>query len=177
MTRYTNIAIALHWIIALLVMVNIAIAIGSEDLSREARGPCMDAHKAIGITIFLLAAARIGWWFRHRPPALPDTMARWQRAIAKGTHFLFYALMLGLPLSGWLWMSTYPAPFSWFGLVDVPMLPVVGQEGLGELLHEAHEIMGKAMIALVALHLLAALKHLLVDDDDLMHRMLPGDSS
>jgi cytochrome b561 len=68
-------------------------------------------------------------------------------------------------------MSTYPAPFSYFGLFDVPMLPVAGQEALGEALHEGHEIGGKAMLALVVIHLAAVAKHQFIDKHDILSRM------
>ncbi|MGP1282575.1 MAG: cytochrome b [Parasphingopyxis sp.] len=174
MTRYTKVAMTLHWIIAILVIANIGLAELTEDLSREARGPYMDVHKAFGITVLVLTLARIAWRLGHKPPPMPASMPAWQTATARITHFAFYLLLLALPLSGWLWMSTYPAPVSYFGLFEMPVLPVVGQEALGETLHEGHEVMGKAMLALVVLHILGAFKHLLVDKDGVFGRMLPG---
>ncbi|MGJ8536505.1 MAG: cytochrome b [Parasphingopyxis sp.] len=174
MDRYTKVAIALHWIIALLVIANIGLAGLTEDFSREARAPYMDLHKAIGISVLVLTLARIAWRIGHKPPPLPLSMRPWERSLARFTHFAFYLLLIGLPLSGWLWMSTYPAPFAYFGLFDVPLWPVAGQEALGETLHEGHEILGKAMLALVVLHILGALKHLVIDKDGSFRRMLPG---
>lgn len=174
MNRYTRVAIALHWIIALLVIANIGLAELTEDFSREARAPYMDLHKAFGISVLILTLARIAWRIGHKPPPLPLSMRPWERALARITHFTFYLLLIGLPLSGWLWMSTYPAPFAYFGLFDVPLWPVAGQEALGETLHEGHEILGKAMLALVVLHTLGALKHLVIDKDGSFRRMLPG---
>ncbi|RED15206.1 cytochrome b [Parasphingopyxis lamellibrachiae] len=173
MDRYTRVAIALHWIIALLVIANIGLAGLTEDFSREARVPYMDLHKAIGISVLVLTLARIAWRIGHKPPPLPLSMRPWERSLARITHFAFYLLLIGLPLSGWLWMSTYPAPFAYFGLFDVPLWPVAGQEALGETLHEGHEILGKAMLALVVLHILGALKHLVIDKDGSFQRMLP----
>ena len=171
--RYTSVAILFHWVIAVLVITNIGLAELTEDLTREARGPYMDTHKAIGITILFLSLGRLGWRLTHRPPPLPDFMPAWEKFLARANHVLFYVLMIGLPLGGWLWMSTYPAPFSYFGLFDVPMLPVAGQEALGDLAHEGHEVGGTVMIALIALHILGATKHHLVDKFPLLRRMLP----
>lgn len=176
MTRYTKVAMLLHWIIAILVIANIGLAELTEDLSREARGPYMDVHRAFGITILFLTVVRIAWRLGHKPPPLPATMPAWQRATARISHFAFYTLLLALPLSGWLWMSTYPAPVSYFGLFEIPVLPVVGREALGELLHEGHEIMGQAMFYLVILHILGGMKHLVIDKDGVFGRMLPGGS-
>jgi len=177
MARYTKVAIMLHWIIAILVIANIGLAELTEDLAREARGPYMNVHKAFGITVLLLTLARIAWRLGHKPPPLPTAMPAWQKAAARISHFAFYVLLLALPLSGWLWMSTYPAPVSYFGLFEVPVLPVVGQEALGEGLHKSHEVMGQAMFYLVILHILGGLKHLVVDRDGVFGRMLPGRSN
>lgn len=174
MIRYSKVSIVLHWIIAALVLANIGLAELTEDLSREARGPYMDVHKAFGISMLALTIVLIVWRLRHKAPALPETMKLWERRLARIVHTVFYALLLILPLSGWIWMSTYPASFAYFGLVDVPLWPVAGQEGLGDILHETHEIVGKAMIVLVALHILGAMKHLIIDKDGSFRRMLPG---
>lgn len=171
--RYSQVAIWLHWIIALAILTNIGLAELTEDMSREARGPYMDVHKALGISILFLSLGRLGWRLGHKPPPLPTHMPGWQRTVSHLSHGLFYVLMIGLPIGGWLWMSTYPAPFSYFGLFDVPMLPVAGQEALGEMLNDGHEIGGKVMLGLVVLHLLAVAKHHLVDKHNLLARMSP----
>ncbi len=170
--RYTRVAIWLHWIIALGVIANIGLAELTEDLSRAARTPYMDLHKAIGISILFLSLARLAWRLGHKPPPLPAGIPGWQLAASKAVHWLFYALMIGLPIGGWLWMSTYPAPISYFGLFQVPLLPVEGNKALGEMLHEGHELGGKVMLALVVLHLLAIGKHL-VSRHNILRRMWP----
>lgn len=173
-STYSKTAIWLHWIIAILIIANIGLAELTEDMTREARGPYMDFHKAFGITILFLSLGRLLWRLRHKPPTLPATMPGWQVIASKISHFLFYALMIGLPIGGWLWMSTYPAPVSYFGLFNVPMLPVEGNKVLGELLHEGHELGGKTMFVLVLIHLAAVAKHQFIDKDNLFRRMLPG---
>ncbi|QJB69412.1 cytochrome b [Parasphingorhabdus halotolerans] len=173
-SNYSTTAIWFHWIIAILIITNIGLAEFTEDMSREARGPYMDYHKAIGITILFLSIGRLGWRLGHKPPPLPANMPGWQTLLSKISHVLFYVLMIGLPIGGWLWMSTYPAPFSYFGLFEVPMLPVEGNKALGEALHEGHKLGGKIMLGLVVLHLLAVAKHHLVDKHNLLARMWPG---
>jgi len=172
-STYSTVAIWLHWIIALLIITNIGLAEFTEDMSREARGPYMDFHKAFGITVLFLSLGRLIWRLGHRPPALPSEMPSWQVMTSKASHFLFYVLMIGLPISGWLWMSTYPAPVSYFGLFDMPVLPVQGNEALGDTLHEGHEIGGKIMLVLVIVHLAAVAKHHLVDKTNILGRMWP----
>lgn len=170
-STYSKTAIWLHWIIALLIIANIGLAELTEDMTREARGPYMDFHKAFGITILFLSLGRLIWRLRHKPPALPANMPGWQTMASKISHFLFYTLMIGLPIGGWLWMSTYPAPISYFGLFEVPMLPVEGNKALGEALHEGHKLGGKAMLVLVVIHLAAVAKHQFIDKDNLISRM------
>lgn len=174
-SKYTSGAIAFHWVIALLVIVNIGLAILTEDLSKVERGYYMDFHKAVGISILFLSLGRLVWRLTHTPPPLPASTPGWQRMLSKLSHFLFYALIIGLPLGGWLWMSTYPGNLvSYFGLFDVPALPVQGQKALGDFLHEGHEIGGKVMIGLIVLHLGAVAKHHIIDKHNLLGRMLPG---
>ena len=173
-STYSKTAIWLHWIIALLIIANIGLAELTEDMTREARGTYMDFHKAFGITILFLSLGRLIWRMGHKPPALPTSMPGWQIMASKVSHFLFYALMIGLPIGGWLWMSTYPAPISYFGLFEVPMLPVEGNKALGEALHEGHELGGKVMLVLVIIHLAAVAKHQFMDKDNLIRRMWPS---
>lgn len=172
-SRYSQVAIWLHWIIAIAVITNIGLAGLTEDLPREVRGVYMGYHKALGVTILVLSVARLLWRLGHKPPPLPNTTPVWQAAFAKTIHFLFYVLLIGLPLSGWIWMSSAPAPFSYFGLFEVPLFPVAGQKALGDALHSGHELAGTAMFFLIILHLLAAAKHQFIDKDNLIRRMWP----
>ena len=174
-SKYSKIAIALHWIIALLVISNIGLAELTEDLAKSDRAPYMELHKTFGICVLFLTLARLGWRVTHPRPRLPAKLAPWETLLAKAGHFLFYLLLIGLPLGGWLWMSTYgqQAAVSMFGLFNMPVLPVEGNEALGEALHEGHELGGKVMLALVVLHIVAALKHQFVDKLPFIQRMWP----
>ncbi|MFC4292906.1 cytochrome b [Sphingorhabdus arenilitoris] len=174
-SKYSKGAIAFHWIIAALVIANIGLAELTEDMTRAARGPYMDLHKSFGICILFLTFLRLGWRWTHPRPALPASLAGWERLLSKAVHFVFYVLLIGMPLGGWLWMSTHgdKAAIDMFGLFTMPVLPVTGNEALGDLLHEGHEIGGKAMLILVILHILAALKHQLIDRMPFIQRMWP----
>lgn len=169
--RYSRGAIAFHWIIGLLVIVNLAIGIGHDALEGW---PVMPAHKAIGITVLFLSLARLAWRLTHRPPPLPP-MPGWQIGLAHLTHWLFYVLMIAIPFSGWWFVSAakQPRPLSWFGLFDVPLLPVERGSAIAGVMHEGHEVMGFAMIALLVLHVAGALKHHLIDRDTTLVRMAP----
>jgi cytochrome b561 len=178
--RYSGVAMVLHWLTALLVIGNlvgghlIETFEDAADPALRAFGPVLERlHISFGVTILVLTLARLGWRLANPPPPLPGYMTPLERWLAGGVHVIFYLLLFILPLSGWAMLSTgrVPQPLSWFGLVTLPPLPLPG--GLRGLFHEAHELLGWAMVALIALHVGAALKHRVFDRDDLLARMLP----
>jgi cytochrome b561 len=169
--RYSVGAIAFHWTIAALVLFNLWLGLFRASLPREWQ--VMPVHKSLGITILVLTLGRIAWRLAHRPPPLPDAMPRWEKAASATAHVLLYALLLILPLTGWLMSSNpdRPRPFSWFFAFDIPLLPA--STGAARIAHDAHENLGLAMTALVALHILAALRHHFLLRDSVLARMLP----
>lgn len=173
--RYSRGAVVLHWLIALLIVLNIVVAFVSEDMSKADRAIVMGNHKAIGITILVLTVARIVWRLMHKAPPLIETLKAWEAALARVTHAGFYFLMLAVPLSGWGLSSAFSKgkPVSLFGLFDVPALPVGADEPTVDMFHELHEVFAFAMIGLLLLHVGAALKHHFVDKDGTMRRMVP----
>ncbi|GEM73484.1 cytochrome b [Sphingomonas aquatilis] len=172
--RYSTVAIAFHWTIAVLIIANLIIGIGHDGI--PALRALMGAHKAIGITVLALTLARVAWRIAHRPPPLPAHMPGWEKGLAHATHWSLYLLMLALPLTGWLMVSAPPTegparPLTWFGLFDIPRLPAsAGAAGFG---HEAHELLGWVMVALVVLHVAGALRHHLILRDNVLARMVP----
>lgn len=170
--RYTKVAIWLHWAIGLAVIANIGLAMLTEDMPRETHRTAMSIHKALGIAILGLTVLRILWRLGHKPPPLPAATPAWQRPVSKLVHFLFYALLILLPLSGWVWMSAADRPIDFFGLFTVPSI-ASPSKSLADTLHERHEVLGLAMLALAAIHILAALKHQFVDRTGLIGRMNP----
>ena len=170
--RYTKVAIWLHWLIGLAVIANIGLAMLTEDMPRETHRAAMDIHKALGIAVLALTVLRILWRLGHKPPPLPAATPIWQRPLSKIVHFLFYALLILLPLSGWVWMSAADRPVNFFGLFTIPTI-VAPNEGLADVMHDRHEVLGLTMLALAAIHILAALKHQFVDRTGLIGRMNP----
>ncbi|EZP55523.1 MULTISPECIES: cytochrome b [Sphingomonas] len=173
--RYSSVAIAFHWTIAALVIANLIIGIGHDGI--PALRALMGAHKAIGITVLALTAARVAWRLTHRPPPLPAGTPGWEKGLAHATHWSLYLLMVAMPLTGWMMVSGPPGPgparpLSWFGLFDVPKLPV--GEGAADLGHNAHGLLGWLMLALVVLHVAAALRHHLLLRDSVLARMAPA---
>ncbi|MET0309823.1 MAG: cytochrome b [Sphingomonas sp.] len=169
--RYSRGAIAFHWVIAALVLFNLWLGLFHDGLPREWK--VMPLHRSIGITVLVLTIGRIAWRLAHKPPHLSDLVPAWERATAKTVHFILYALLLILPVTGWL-MSSNPAkprPFSWFFLFEVPKLPATPAIASGA--HEMHELLGYLMTALVLIHIVAALRHHLLLRDRVLARMLP----
>lgn len=170
--RYTKVASSLHWLIAIAVIVNIGLAMLTDGQPREIRGPLMGIHKALGITILALTILRILWRLGHKAPPLPPTVTRWERVVSRGVHVLFYLLLLGLPLSGWVMSSAGERPIDFFGLFLLPSI-AAPDKALAGAMHDRHVVMGLTLLALVVLHIAAALKHQFVNRDGLIGRMNP----
>jgi len=131
-------------------------------------------HKSIGITVFALAVLRLIWRQANPIPALPSELPKWERHAAAVGHSLLYVLLLLVPLAGFLMASAspYDLPTLWFGLpMPDPLGPSEQSEAFFKQLHEA----GANLLALtVAIHVLAALKHHLVDRNGVLTRMIRG---
>ncbi|WP_067732100.1 cytochrome b [Novosphingobium naphthalenivorans] len=171
--QYSRVAVVLHWLIALLIALNFIAAWVAEDMPKAEKMQIMANHKAFGLTILALTVIRILWRLVHKAPPLSAALASWEVALARVVHVLFYFLMLFIPLTGWGMASGSGNPVSWFGLFDVPALPVAGNKALGGIFHESHEVLATIMLGLFALHVAGALKHQLLDRDDTMARMVP----
>lgn len=174
MTKYSKTAIALHWIIAILIVANVTLVSMAEELPRAARAVYMDPHKAIGVSILLFSLFRLFWRLGHKPPPMPNAISGWQAKLGKTVHALFYFLIVAVPLSGWLMASAHPQapPVSFFGLFDIT-LPVGKNEGLAGIGHDAHEILTKPLVILIFLHVIGALKHQFADRLPFIQRMWP----
>lgn len=173
-SKYSKVAIALHWILAALIISNFVLANMAEDLARELRGAYMNPHKAIGISILLFSVFRLYWRMGHRPPPLPDAISEWQAKLGKFVHAIFYFLIIAVPLSGWIMASAHPQapPISFFGLFDFS-LPIGRDKGVAGFAYETHEILTKPLAILIILHVLAALKHQFADRLPFIQRMFP----
>lgn len=171
--RYSRVAIALHWTIALLILVNLALGLLHEDFHKPVRASMMFYHKAIGLAVLALMLVRLGWRLTHRPPPYDAAMTPWELVLARATHWLFYILLLVLPASGWLLVSTGGRATSLFGLFDVPALPVSHGDSAHDLYETLHVVFGWTMLVLVALHVAGALKHQLQGHRQIFARMAP----
>lgn len=171
--RYSTVSIWLHWIIAALVLGNIAGALIADAIGGAAAGTIMAVHKSIGLTVLGLSILRLGWRLGHGTPPLSDTLEPWERALARTVHTLFYVLMIGVPLLGWMMSSAGSRPLEWFGL-PFPKLPVERGSPAASYAHDAHVVLGLSFLLLAALHVGGALKHHFVNRDNELARMIPA---
>ena len=172
-TSYHPIAKALHWVMALAIFGLLALGFVMSDmpLSPE-KLQYFSWHKWAGISIFLLVWVRLAWRLLNPPPAYASSMPRLLQALAHAGHFALYALMIVIPLSGWLMSSAKGVQTVWFGVLPIPDLLSRDKE-LGHLLEEVHSLLNWGLMALVVGHIGAALKHHFIDRDDTLTRMLP----
>ena len=172
--RYTGVAIGLHWLIGLMILISFGVGLYMVDLSLSpTKLRLYSWHKWAGVTIFTLVLIRGFWRLTHTAPALPVDMPRWQRVAANALHYLLYALMIAIPLSGWLMSSAKGFQTVYFGVLPIPDLLDKNKE-LGETLALVHKALNYTMIGIVIVHAAAALKHHFIDKDDILRRMLPG---
>jgi cytochrome b561 len=171
--RYTRTAIAIHWLAAILIIGNLlwGLYMVSLDLS-PTKLKYYSWHKWTGVTVFVLAAFRLLWRLRHPAPALPASMPAWQRSAAHASHVLLYVLFFAGPLSGWLFSSAAGFQTVWFGVLPIPDLIGKNKE-LADVLKLVHRSVVYALGGVIALHAAAAIKHHVLDRDDVLTRMMP----
>ena len=171
--RYSTVSLALHWIIAGAILVQVLLITAHENVEGPLSREFVMLHKSVGITILLLTLARIGWRLANPAIALPAEMPRWERIAARTTHVLFYVVLIAMPLTGWLATSASGRAFHWFGLFEWPLLPVGGGREAARQFMGVHGAVMKGLYVLIALHVLAALKHQFINRDNVLHRMIP----
>jgi len=180
--RYSAVAILLHWTIAALIVLQVTLASRMEARTPEAFA-VTQLHKSVGVTILLLSLARLGWRLTHRPPPEPEGLASWERRLAGAVHWAFYAVMILMPLTGWIMVSTsrFGLPTLLFETIPWPHLPGLtdlaptAKAIWNETAKEAHHLIIKGAYVLFGLHVAGALKHHFLDrDTPVLPRMAPG---
>lgn len=175
--RYDPVAVTLHWIIALAIIAMIPLGFFMEDLPISIRFDAFAFHKSLGLSVLALSIFRLIWRFMNPPPPLPEGMKPIEKLAANVVHWVLYFLMVAMPLTGWLMVSAsrkYPTIFFWLG--EVPFIPMpagIDGKATAESFEEIHELLAFGAIALIGLHLLAALKHHFIYKDTTLTRMLP----
>ena len=180
-TRYTTVAIVLHWLLGLSIFAMFAIGVYMSDLPfSPTRLKLYNYHKWAGITFLMLSVLRLVWRLANKPPALPpaitQAMPTWQTKIYHTTHYALYALFFAVPLIGWAYSSAAGFPIVLFGVLPLPDFMSVDKE-FAKQIKELHKISAFALLGLALLHIAAALKHHFIDKDGLVSRMMPTVSS
>jgi len=169
--RYTRTAIALHWIIAALVVTMIVLGEVMTGVPRQTpmRGALFNFHKSLGLVVLALVIARLVWRLSHRPPPLPLDIPSWNRQLAGTTHGAFYVLLLAQPLLGYIASVFGKYGVKFFGLA----LPPWGSDNpaVREPFLDAHHLVAKLLIGLIALHLAGVAWHRFGRRGDLWRRM------
>jgi cytochrome b561 len=171
--RYTDTAIVLHWLIALIIFSTFCLGLYVSGLPISPQRLRLIAyHKWIGVTIFQLVVLRLIWRLTHAAPPLPATMPAWQHKAAAASHALLYLLIFIIPLSGWIYSSAAGVPVVYLGIVQLPDL-IGADKALAAKLKLLHKSLNYTLAIIVTVHTLAALKHEFVDRDGVLRRMLP----
>ncbi len=179
--RYTNVAIALHWAIALLLVGQVAGGFFMENLPKgdPLKFTAFQMHKSFGMLILMLTLVRVFWRLGHKAPPLPASLPGWQRLSARAVQTGLYALMLAMPLLGWAFVSTttFQVPTLLFGVIPLPHLPLGVDKARSEQFAELHELGAFALIGLFVMHAGAALYHHFAKHDAVLASMLPAPKS
>ena len=190
--KYSKPAIILHGLTGLLILIMFAIGWYMAELPKdmpktatldlfdlgvytmqfaEAITPrtfYFNLHKSIGVTLLLLILARLYVRFAHPVPAFPSTMKAWEVRVADLVHKSLYVLMVAVPVAGIIMAVNSKYGIKWFGL---PLVGGLDNPDMREAFKEIHEILGAALITLIVVHIAAAIKHKIIDKDEVMSRM------
>lgn len=174
--RYGVVAIALHWSMAVLLVLLILLGLymtGLPDAGFDVKKITLILlHKELGILALTLAMIRLAWRVGNVLPVLVEDIPDWQKLIARLVHLLFYGAMFALPVTGWMMSSAAGIPISFFGLFNLPGL-ISYDDYLFQFFIEVHRWLGYGLIVLILLHVGAALRHHFVLKDDTLKKMLP----
>ena len=171
--RWGAVSQLLHWLIVVLLIVQVTLASMADDLPLGMKKLGLLArHKSFGITILGLAVLRLVWRWVNPTPLLPGTLKPYERVLANFTHAALYILLFAMPLTGWMMSSARGFPVSWFGFFQLPDL-VPKNKSIYDAMLETHEALQWVLYTVVALHVLAALKHHFMLKDNVLKRMLP----
>ena len=173
--KYSKMAISLHWIMAILILVLFCLGWYMEDIEKgtEARTFFFKLHKNIGITVFLLLIVRIIWAIFDKRPALPATLANWQRRLATAVHHSLYLFMVIQPLTGYISSNFTKYKTSFWGVIDLPKLAEQNTE-MNDLFTALHACSSIVLLVLILIHMAGAFAYLYLNHENVLVRMMPG---
>ncbi|CAM2152147.1 cytochrome b561 [Paraburkholderia tropica] len=172
--RYSGVAMLLHWLVAVLIVWGFALGWIMTDIPgiTPTKLRYFSWHKWIGVTVLALVLVRLIWRATHAAPALPASTPAWEKGLAHLGHFLLYVLMVAIPVTGYLYSSAAGIQVVYLGIWPLPTLidPDTALKGTLRLVHVS---LNYTLLAVVALHVLAVVKHQLLDRQNILARMLP----
>jgi len=183
--RYGDVAVGFHWLLAFLIIGLLAMGkyMTHLDVNDPLRFELTQWHKSFGIVVLVLSVLRLLWRLTHAAPAHPADAPAWEKRAANTAHFLLYALILILPISGWMYVSASPLNIDTllFNVIEwphiAPLESVADKEAVAHRLEQVHEWAGGLLILILLAHIGGALKHHIVNKDEVLKRMLPDWSS
>jgi len=180
---YSGFAKLLHWLIAIVIagMVGLGLYMTGVEGDFQYKLWLYQLHKSFGVTLFALVLVRLIWRQISPPPPMTENMAAWEQRAAGAAHFGLYALMFAIPLSGWARVSASPlsVPTEVFGLFTLPHIPWLAslpsetKQAVEPVFQWTHWALAWTLVAVVAIHAAAALRHAFILKDNVMQRMLP----
>jgi cytochrome b561 len=163
----------LHWLVAMLVLAMLGLGFFLGDMPSVLKATAYMLHKSTGLTILGLMLIRVVWIWGAGKPRLPETVPFWERVLASIIQYALYVFLIAMALSGWLMATAsnkIPVYFGWF---PVPFPGLSPNEILADWMYSAHGVIAWILVCLVGLHMAGALKHWLIQKDDVLQRMLP----
>ena len=171
--QYGNTAKSLHWLVVALLVVQFLVGWLMPDIHKGMTpGDWMTIHISFGITVLSVIVVRFVWRLTH-PVAAEASLPVWQKIASESVHWLLYATVLATTLSGWFFESFRGWSISLFGLIPLPNLVAQGSE-FGRTVGRYHTTLTWVLLALVGMHVLAALGHYFIYKDKVLQRMLPS---
>lgn len=169
--RYDAPARLLHWLVVALVGAQFVLGWTMPDVHRDTQPVgLIAAHLIVGTSLIAAMALRILWRATHRPPPHAGELSRPLRTLSSLTHIALYALLVAVPVLGWINASSRAWPLTLFGVVPLPALSPAGSS-FGHAMGDVHSVLAWALFALICLHVAAALLHRFVFRDRVLQRI------
>ncbi len=168
--KYSPPAVILHWLVGLMIVTLFCLGWYMMEIEKQPGSDWyFNLHRSLGLTVGGLVVLRILWRALHRPEELPAAVPLWEKKLSIAAHWLLYACMVVMPLTGFLGASYNKSGAAFFGY----LLPFWSgpDRNLSKLFFTIHEALVVVFVTVIVLHALAGLKHLLIDKDKVFQRM------
>lgn len=173
-TTYGSVSKAFHWGIFVLVTLMLIVGFFMEDFPESIQGMTYMLHKSTGLLILGLMIIRLIWHWTNKVPVFPQAMSTVQRFVARFVHWLFYVILLVMPINGWIMSTAAGRAPVFYGLIALPFPGIEANEALANQLANLHEIFAYVLLFLILGHTIAALAHHYIYKDNILIRMMPN---